>query len=203
VDSTELVLRPDHPLLLRGPDALVGGNNNLCAVFFPHALEHNNPAHLASRLIASRLALPVHCRTLLVMDERDEPRFEALAANFSLISTKRDRSLRSFLRDNQDFGKSGPMDRKIQELANRTFDATLSLSDYSFRLARTKGRETVSSKETGKLHRVDGAEIRSGSFLYRPQNRVRYGEFSASFLSGRQRPTLTRQISAVSSGHLS
>jgi hypothetical protein len=60
------------------------------------------------------------------------------------------------------------------------------LSDYSFRLARTKGRETVSSKETGKLHRVDGAESpRMTAFRARaPAKRRCDGIVFHDFISG-------------------
>lgn len=74
----ESVLKPDHPFLLHGPDALVGGQGRLFAFFVPHANERGSPANLLSRLALSRLALPIQTLTVLLFVE-SQIRTEALA----------------------------------------------------------------------------------------------------------------------------
>ena len=52
-----VVPRPDHPMLIAGPDILIGGEGNLTAVFF--VSKSTRVAILRARVIAARLALPV------------------------------------------------------------------------------------------------------------------------------------------------
>lgn len=60
------VLAPDHPLLLRGPDVLVGGEGVLTAVYIPGVVERERSQdNLRTRYILSRLALPPHTRHVL------------------------------------------------------------------------------------------------------------------------------------------
>ncbi len=59
-----VVAQPDHPLLLVGPDILIGGEGHTTAVFL--AGPTARPKMLRAKLIASRLALPTNTRTVLV-----------------------------------------------------------------------------------------------------------------------------------------
>ncbi|MBW9051074.1 hypothetical protein [Rhizobium mesosinicum] len=56
---------PDHPLLLSGPDILVGSEGVLFAIFVAKKSETNRPKELTARLTATRLALPDHARCLV------------------------------------------------------------------------------------------------------------------------------------------
>lgn len=67
--SSVVVKRPDHPLLFAGPDILAGSNGQLVAAFVPKARELTSWKLLQSRLIANRLALPVHTKCILVCDD--------------------------------------------------------------------------------------------------------------------------------------
>ena len=66
-----VVLRPDVPNLLRGPDLIVGGEGRLFAVFKFQAAEQRSPDRLLARLALARLALPQH--TLCVLLWRTDP----------------------------------------------------------------------------------------------------------------------------------
>jgi hypothetical protein len=39
-----IVTAPDHPLLVEGPDLLIGGEGNLVAVFMPNASDRKMPS---------------------------------------------------------------------------------------------------------------------------------------------------------------
>jgi hypothetical protein len=67
-----VVTQPDHPYLISGPDALIGGNGILTSLFIPKAAERRIPTNLLVRLAASRLALPVHTRFVLLVDGDNE-----------------------------------------------------------------------------------------------------------------------------------
>src|SRR5713101_8321070 len=67
-----VVSSPDHPLLLRPADLLVGGDGWITAVFLPHARERRDPRRLADRLLLNRLALPARTRCLLIVDPSND-----------------------------------------------------------------------------------------------------------------------------------
>jgi hypothetical protein len=196
----EVVIRPDHPLLLRSPDALVGGDANLCAIFTPQRLEEGNPAHLASRLIAARLALPGHCRTLLLLRDDQEDRVAKLSEQFGLVAGTNDKAFGSFIRDRDDFGASRPMSSEIQERANRVFEIALYVSENAYRNSRVVSHTPEPRGRLSATREVVG--IHSGSVSYTPRNRVRFDKGLASILTARDRSGLLRQIILVASGHL-
>jgi len=55
--SYVIATAPDHPLLIEGPDILIGGEGNLVAVFTPKASERADDDRLLARFILCRLAL--------------------------------------------------------------------------------------------------------------------------------------------------
>jgi hypothetical protein len=61
-----VVPKPDHPLLLVGPDLLIGGEGKLTAVFFIR--KTYKLRELKARIIACRLALPVRARVIALCD---------------------------------------------------------------------------------------------------------------------------------------
>ena len=68
---------PDHPHLFAGPDLLIGGEGELCALFLAKQREILRVDGLLARLTASRLALPEHMRWAVVV-ERSNADFEAV-----------------------------------------------------------------------------------------------------------------------------
>jgi hypothetical protein len=149
VPKNELVIQPDHPLLLRSPDALVGGEANLCAIFTPQRIEERNPAHLASRLMAARLALPQHCRTLLLLQEVQEDRMAKLSDQFGLVAAANDKTFGKFVQDRGDFGGSRAMSPEIQERANRVFEVALYVSENAYRNSRVVGHTSAPCRGAG------------------------------------------------------
>ena len=142
-NSDEIVERPVHPLLLRAPDFLLGSEGIISALFTPQALEHGNPAHLLSRLIASRLALPNKSKMILLLSPDDQSRFTSLSKEFALTTGFNDQALYSFIRDQRDFGLSAPMDPDIQRAAVKQFDVTYAATENAFRLSRQLRKKGV------------------------------------------------------------
>lgn len=199
VGRDELVSRPDHPLLLRGPDALVGVEDSLCAVFEPHGLEERNPAHLATRLIASRLALPRSARTLLVLSRRQESRFAAIANQFSLTTNRSDQSLRLFLRSH-DFGQTRPLELESFVAGQKRFDAAMEVTRFAFFL----NRRSSESLRAGKLFRDTRVSRRLSlkGLHYDPRNRVVVQGIETSLLTAESKSNLIRQVNSTLSGNV-
>jgi hypothetical protein len=201
VPSSQIVIRPDHPLLLRAPDALMGAHDNLCAIFEPHSIEIQNPAHLVTRLISARLALPRFVRTVLILKKGQESRFSLFEHHFGLLTDKSDPHLRQFLGSAQDFGHSRSMDPEIQARAGKAFDQSMEIANFAYRMDRI-------SKISGRDVRSIVAEppkrgrVTMGPFQYDPRNRVSVEGVEASVLSGRTRSSLTRQLNAALTAYL-
>jgi hypothetical protein len=66
-DRYSVSLRPDLPAVLQGPDLLVARDGRLFAFFEPTTHERRVPVRLLARLMLSRLALPDHVRTVLLL----------------------------------------------------------------------------------------------------------------------------------------
>lgn len=83
-----VVLRPDVPNLLRGPDLIIGGEGRLFAIFKFQAAEQQSPDRLLVRLALARLALPRHALCVLLWrSERADGETAAIATHFhSMIS---------------------------------------------------------------------------------------------------------------------
>lgn len=64
-----VVTTPDHPFLLRGPDALVSSPGSLVLVFLPSEHERAQPATILSRLALSRYAYPSKARCVILVDQ--------------------------------------------------------------------------------------------------------------------------------------
>src|SRR5262249_20531174 len=60
-----VVIEPDHPLLLKGPDLLVGGEGNLWLFLIPTARENRSAHQLTQRFALCRWALPRHACFIL------------------------------------------------------------------------------------------------------------------------------------------
>ncbi|RYG89835.1 MAG: hypothetical protein EON59_00900 [Alphaproteobacteria bacterium] len=191
-----LLFWPEHPLLLRGPQALFAENANLCAFFSPLAAERSNPAHLAARLIESKLALPSECRMILILGGDIPTDFALdLGRDFNLIVQERDASLGTFIRDRMDRGVSKAADKEVKLIASARFGAALLTSQRTFREARVQSRKIGMRADVWTPSiQGDRSEVRSGKFLYRPQNRFEFNGDSFSILKSSQRNGLSRQL---------
>lgn len=197
--ETDFVYKPEHPLLLRGPDALVSGPGNLCAFFVPNGWEIDNPAHLATRLISSRLALPEHCRTVLLVDGA-EGAFFPLERDFGLFTSLDDSALTKFIGDSSDFGAARRMERKIQAGVLKTYDTALTLTEQSYRITRTK-RSSSPPELSRRVHSNNkSSTLESGVLKYSPRNRIEIEGRPMSFLSGKNRNNVIQQLMFAASG---
>ncbi|MBY5635206.1 hypothetical protein HFO39_10480 [Rhizobium leguminosarum] len=194
-----LLVQPDHPMLLRAPDALIGGSETVTAIFEPHAIEEQNPAHLATRLISARLALPRKTKTVLILTRSQQAVFSALEKHFALCSTRSDRSLRVFLNDESDFGSTKPMEREQQTVATKAFDMAMEAARYAFYLNRREEFD-VSPSEEPIRKRTLTRSISNGDFRYQPRNRAVVDGFETSILSARTTGGVTRQLNATLTG---
>jgi hypothetical protein len=83
--SYVIVAAPDHPLLIEGPDVLVGGEGNLVAVFTPKASERHSRERLSVRFVLSRLALPPQTRYVLLSEGPLEDAISHQSPTISLL----------------------------------------------------------------------------------------------------------------------
>lgn len=79
-----VVTEPDHPLLLKGPDILIGGGGNLTALYLPTIQEINQNGLLRARYILARLALPSSTRHLLLQPEKASQQVAGLSEQFAI-----------------------------------------------------------------------------------------------------------------------
>lgn len=82
----QIVREPDHPLLIRGPDILIGSDRGLLCVFLPSSDERTSNSSLQTRLILSRLAMPpATCNVLVLEAELDQSLGDKLGHDFSEV----------------------------------------------------------------------------------------------------------------------
>ncbi|WP_146090421.1 hypothetical protein [Rhodopseudomonas palustris] len=201
VPGNQRVERPDHPFLLRGPDVLVGGPDNLCAIFAPQAIELRNPAHLLARMIAARLALPGFARTALIFKKPEQHRLSFLSPHFGLTTTESDPHLIQFLNSPNDFGNSEPMKPDIQSWSSRNFDLCMQVVRMAYRaerVSRAGGRDGRSVV----LRDYDRRRISMGGVQYSPRNRIIVGNVSSSIISAKSQSNMRRQLNAALTARL-
>ncbi|QLH73013.1 hypothetical protein [Rhodopseudomonas palustris] len=201
VPGNQRVERPDHPFLLRGPDVLVGGPDNLCAIFVPQAVELRNPAHLLARLISARLALPRFVRTVLMFKRPEEHRLSFLQSHFGLTTTETDPHLVQFLNSPNDFGNSEPMKPEIQSLSSQNFDLCMRVVRMAYRAERVLRRSSSDGRSIASMGH-DRWRISTGEVRYSPRNRIVVEGVYASVLSGKTQSNLKRQLSAALTARL-
>ncbi len=196
-----LVEDPDHPLLLRAPDLLTAINGNLTAIFSPQVLEERNPAHLATRLIASRLALPDHTRTVLLISEKNESRFGSLFSEFSLVTTLKDRSISTFLAEKTESRTAPSIEPALRKFIIKQMDRTFSATESGFRTSRIAKRKGSFAERSYALDQRRVVQtIGDRGLNYTPMNRALVGGEMSSILNGETKHNLRRQILSTASG---
>ncbi|ANK87409.1 MULTISPECIES: hypothetical protein [unclassified Rhizobium] len=91
------VTSPDHPLVLRSTDILIGGRAGLTAIMFATEAEKRQSRYFRSRLVLNKLALPQETRFIFVSAPGDEFLISGVTNEFSAILSFDDQSLRSEL----------------------------------------------------------------------------------------------------------
>jgi hypothetical protein len=92
LDDSVVVVSPDHPLLVRAADILIGKSGRMTAVFLPTSEERSSPDKLSARLILNRLALPSHTRCILVAEDADVKLAQRFKGDFSVTLSWEDRN---------------------------------------------------------------------------------------------------------------
>lgn len=85
-DSFVVVAAPDHPLLIRSADVIIGGSSGVTAIMMPTAEERRRPKLFEGRLMLNAMALPPHATFIRIADH-DEAGWQdkqAFAAEISL-----------------------------------------------------------------------------------------------------------------------
>jgi hypothetical protein len=139
-----IVSGPDHPLLIEGPDALVGGIGGLLAVFLVKSKERVRPELLKVRYILSRLALPPNARLVLVLSEaKDEGIAQRLGSSFATILTWQSRhELAKISRDTHFVGFQRKLPPEVTEFVRHRYEDAL----YATRLMQRANRSIEMEK---------------------------------------------------------
>lgn len=128
LEATHIVVSgPDHPLLIEGPDALIGGEGGLLAVFMPKAKERKRLNLLKVRYILSRLALPPDARHVLVVDRaKDIGAIQRLGRDFAAVLDWRSRhELAKISRDKNFIGDQRKVPPGVAEFVQHRFADTM------------------------------------------------------------------------------
>jgi hypothetical protein len=111
-----VVSNPDHPLLLRGPDALVSDYGYLAAVFTLSSRALRNPNSLLVRLAISRYALPQTTRSVLLAEQAGNQDMDLLRDNFhAVLVGEEHRDLERIIRYRETgLGRSGEIPQQLR-----------------------------------------------------------------------------------------
>lgn len=125
-----VVLRPDVPNLLRGPDLIIGGEGRLFAIFQFQAAEQRSPDRLLARLALARLALPRHTLCVLLWRwERADGKTAAIATHFhSVITEDSPAVLVDHLLSSEIAGRAQPIPGELQGHQYQRATAVMRLS---------------------------------------------------------------------------
>lgn len=139
------VTGPDHPLLIEGPDALIGGEAGMLAIFMPKAKEWVRPDRLKVRFILSRLALPPETRHVLVLEEElRNHSIERLGRNFAAVLNWRSRrELAEIARDKEFMGEQRMVPREVAAFVRHRYADALQATRVLQRMNRPYDRNTV------------------------------------------------------------
>lgn len=143
--SYVVVSGPDHPLLIEGPDALIGGAGGMLAIFMPKAKERARPDRLEVRFILSRLALPPDTRHVLVLQERKHDRtVEELGRNFAtVLDWTRRRDLAKIARDKEYVGEQRVLPREVAAFVQHRYADALQATRVLQWMNRSYDREKL------------------------------------------------------------
>lgn len=146
------VKAPDHPLLLRGPDILIGGEGNLTAVYLPTTQEMRQDKALRSRYILSRLALPAATRHLLVHWGSSAETTSSTYGQFAIeLAWDERRDIAKIAVDSNYFGRQIDIPKSIEVAAKERFSESYFAIQANRRLLARAGQSSPDASE-GKLN---------------------------------------------------
>lgn len=127
---------PDHPLLLRPADVIVGGRSSLTAVMTPTVHEARRPEIFEARLTLNMMALPPNTKFVFV--GREHLKFSAgrvFAAELSIDDSNWTRELLSISQQQSTYRQVGRA-QKLQRICEARFADTYRLA----RVLQWRGR---------------------------------------------------------------
>lgn len=138
-NSVIVVVAPDHPLVMRSVDVLVGGPSGLTAIIMSSAEEVRRPHLLQARLTLNKVALPPETRFVYIArsDETDLKSSESFSAIVNLGYKGAREEILSISANPHRLSRR-PDTGKIQQMSERRFADTYRLSRI---LQRHKIRE--------------------------------------------------------------
>ncbi|MCR5880802.1 hypothetical protein [Phenylobacterium sp. J367] len=84
-DQFVIATAPDHPLLMKGPDFLIGGLGNLTALLIPTAMERRRPDTAVARFALCRMALPEPAKFILLAGHEDQKVADVLTGTVAAV----------------------------------------------------------------------------------------------------------------------
>lgn len=126
-DRFVIATAPDHPLLMKGPDFLIGGNGGLTAVLIPTAAERRRPDLAVARFALCRMALPEPAKFILLASDPDRNVADlpigSVAAVLSSENARTRAELAGLVSEAQRL-EQVPVPEKLREKANARFGET-------------------------------------------------------------------------------
>ncbi|WP_294202868.1 hypothetical protein [uncultured Sphingomonas sp.] len=125
-----VAILPDHPLLMDGPDLLIGGSGGLTAIFFLKRSERGDRPDFERRFALSRFALPEGTRSVFVIrSEADEKFANKTPVTFSEITDWRNRGIIRRIAADRDFnGDQAPIDKGAYQGVRQRFSDVYQVS---------------------------------------------------------------------------
>jgi hypothetical protein len=121
---------PDHPLLMDGPDLLVGGSGGLTAIFLLKRAERGDQLLFERRFALSRFALPEGTRSVFVTrSDADEKFANKTPVSFSMATDWKSRGVIKKVVTDRDFnGDQAPIDKGAYQGVRQRFSDVYQVS---------------------------------------------------------------------------
>lgn len=164
-----VVSAPDHPLLLRSPDLIVGGQGHLLAIICATAREARQPDLARARLTLARAALPPETSFAFVATPYSDTVAHEIATDVDAVLT---------LRDIDDLVKVGKSDASLRLTRDREQARVKAMQRFgrSYRIAQTLNPDELTvdrasrrlRKRSGALYQGIENGIARAEFLHSP-----------------------------------
>lgn len=125
-DRFVIATAPDHPLLMKGPDFLIGGDGGLTTVLIPTAAKRRRPDLAVARFALCRMALPEPAKFILLASDPDRNVVDLLTGSVAAVLSSEKRVPEPNSPDwspNQRL-EQAPVPEKLREKANARFGET-------------------------------------------------------------------------------
>ncbi len=128
--SFMIVSGPDHPLLLRPPDIIIGGEGRLTAVMLATAEEVRHPERAKARLTLCRAALPLESVFVIVATKDRENVGQLLSSNVDEVVRWQDRAEVSRVAEKKDPAKNDRYSWKVKQEIMTRFGSAFRIAQH-------------------------------------------------------------------------